>query len=80
MNEREQTDCLSLLFPDRKILRIGEIAAKLDCTEQHVHDLIEEGKLGWVDITGANNLSNRAARRVTVEQWEKFLKERVHSV
>jgi hypothetical protein len=77
MSADNQLEFESLAFPkDRKMLRVAEIAAKLDCTEEHIHNLIDEGQIGGYDISGRNNLTDRSCRRVPVEAWEKFLKER----
>jgi excisionase family DNA binding protein len=42
-----------LLFPDRVVLRVAECAAMLAVTEQHIIDLIEEGALVAVKVSGA---------------------------
>lgn len=67
----QQLDFGNLLF-DRKrtVLYVDEIADKLDCSKQHVLNLIESGKLGAI------NIGNEAAKfyRVPVAEWEKYLR------
>jgi excisionase family DNA binding protein len=49
----QQLDFPSLAFPkDRSVLMVGEVAARLRVSEQHIVDLIEEGKMAAVDIAG----------------------------
>jgi hypothetical protein len=48
----QQLDFESLMFPDRKVLYVSEVAGKLRVTEQHVIDLIEEGALQGVNAGG----------------------------
>ena|SRR5579859_3379018 len=49
----QQLDFPSLAFPkDRTVLMVGEVALKWRVTEQHVIDLIVEGKLAAFDIAG----------------------------
>ena len=49
----QQLDFPSLAFPkDRSVLYVGEVALKLRVTDQHVIDLITEGKMAAVDIAG----------------------------
>jgi len=49
----EQLDFLSIAFPkDRKVLVVAEVALRWGISEQHVIDLLEEGKLQGFDITG----------------------------
>lgn len=43
----------SLAFPERSALGVGEIARKLDVTQQHVIDLIEEGALQAINVGSA---------------------------
>ncbi len=52
----QQMDFPSLGWPkDRTVLMVGEVAAKLRVTDQHVIDLIAEGKIAAVDIAGRQN-------------------------
>jgi hypothetical protein len=52
----EQLDFASLAFPaDRRVLTVGEVAPVWRCTEQHVIDLLEEGKLAGFDIAGRHD-------------------------
>ncbi len=76
MNADGQLEFPSLAFPrDRRMLYVFEIATKLGCSVQHVLDLIEEGKLVAIDISGAGNLSERRTLRIPVEAWEKYIAE-----
>ena len=76
-NADDQLEFLSLAFPkDRKTLRAEEVAARLDCTVQHVLDLIEAGDLTAINIAGGDNKTDRRYVRIPVEAWQKFLKQR----
>lgn len=49
----QQLDFASLAFDkDRTVLYVGEVAAKWRVSEQHVIDLLEEGKLNGFDVAG----------------------------
>ena len=67
----EQLTFPSLSFPGRKTLYVSEVADRLGCTDQHIMDLIEEGKLQAVNIGGAT----RKFWRIPVEAYELFLRE-----
>ena len=71
-NEPEQFDFERLLFPGRKMLYVGEVAERLQVDEQHVRDLIEEGKLHAIDAGGGG----RKFWRIPVTSWERFMKAR----
>ena len=43
---------LSADLAGRTVLRVGELAKRLSCTDQHVLNLLEEGRLAGVDIAG----------------------------
>ena len=63
----------SIMFPaDRKILTVAEVAARLEVTEQHIHDLIAEGQLQAVDVGGGGKKYWRIPR----EAYDKFLADR----
>lgn len=63
----------SIMFPaERKVLAVAEVAARLDVTEQHIHDLIDEGKLQAIDVGGGSKRFWRIPR----EAYEKFLADR----
>ena len=69
----QQLDFGNLLFDQkRKSLYVSEVAEGLEMTEQHVRDLIEEGKLGAVNIGNGS----RKFWRIPVAEYEKFLKQR----
>lgn len=66
----------NLLFPEgRTVLYVDEIACKLDCSKQHVLNLIDSGELGAINIGTAS----AKFYRVPVVEWEKFLRNR-HSL
>lgn len=67
----------SLEFPGRTSLYAHEVAERLGCTTQHVVDLIAEGALSAIDITGRGNSSDRRALRIPVEAYRDFVAARV---
>lgn len=71
IEQPQQLDFGNLLF-DRKrtVLYLDEIAEKLDCSKQHVINLIDEGKLGAINI----GTSTARFYKVPVAEWEKFLR------
>jgi hypothetical protein len=49
----EQLCFPSIAFPkERKVLVVAEVAAQWEISEQHVIDLLEDGKLDGFDISG----------------------------
>lgn len=74
IDQPQQLDFGSLLF-DRKrnVLYVSEIAEKLDVTERHVINLIEEGKLRAINV-GGENVSGRKFYRIPVDWWMEYLK------
>lgn len=76
-NADDQLEFPSLAFPkDRKALYAWECAAKLTCDVGHIYDLIDEGVIKAIDISGKGNLSDRRCVRIPIEAWDKFIKER----
>lgn len=71
--EPEQMDFNGLLFPGRKVLYVSEVAGRLQVSERHVIDLIEEGKLRALNV-GGDNASGRKFYRIPVEAYEAYLK------
>lgn len=66
-------DFASLAFAkDRQVLYVFEVAQKLRCTQQHVLDLIEEGKLQAVNIAGKD--ARRVCYRIPVEAWTAYVR------
>lgn len=64
----------SLRFdPSRTVLYVFEVAARLRVTEQHVVDLIEEGKLRAVNIAG-ENASGRKYYRIPPEAFDAYVR------
>ena len=76
MNDAAQFEFPSLDFPGRTALYPFECALRLGCAVDHIYDLITEGQIGAVDISGRNNLSDRRCLRIPVEAWKKFIRER----
>jgi fibrillarin-like rRNA methylase len=71
----EQLDFPSLKFPPgRTVLYLFEVAEKLGITEQHVADLIAEGKLQAINIAG-KNCTARQFYRVPVEAYEAYIRQ-----
>lgn len=70
MTDAPQLNFDSLMFgPERRVLVVAEVAAKLRITEQHVIDLIDEGKIQAVNIGG----NGRKYWRIPVEAYNAFL-------
>lgn len=64
----------SLQFPpNKKVLRVSEIAEKLDVSEQHVLDLIDAGKLRAFDVSSGGK-GSRHAYRIPVEAYQEYLR------
>ena len=61
----------ALLFAGRTTLYVSEVAEKLRITEQHVRNLIDEGKLLAINV-GTNE---RKFWRIPVEEYDRFLKK-----
>jgi len=59
-------------FPkDRKVLFVSEVATRLGVTDQHIIDLIDEGKLQAVNIGG----HTRKFWRIPIEAYQAFLQQ-----
>lgn len=53
---QEQLIFPSIAFPeDRRVLTVAEVAPRWRCSEQHIIDLLEEGKLAGFDIAGRHD-------------------------
>ncbi len=64
----------SIMFPaERRTLTVAEVAQRLHCTERHVIDLIDEGKIQAVNIGGG---SARKLYRIPREGYQAFLNDR----
>lgn len=75
--ECDQLEFPSLMFPrERKILAVAEVAMKLDVSERHVIDLIQEGKLRALNV-GGDHASGRHCYRIPVEAYEAFIRAAV---
>ena len=73
IDQPQQLTFGSLLFPGRTVLYVSEVAEKLDISERHVIDLIEEGKLRAINVGGANT-SGRKFYRIPIEAYEAYLR------
>jgi excisionase family DNA binding protein len=62
-----------LTFLGRSVLYVHEVAEKLRCSQQHVYDLIDEGRLPAIDLTGAGNLSARRSLRIPAAGFRMWL-------
>lgn len=60
----------SLDFPGRTTLSVKEVAEKLGCSERHINDLIDEGKLGCINLSPSGL---RAFRRIPIEAYRDFI-------
>jgi excisionase family DNA binding protein len=80
LSRPEQTkvkpDFPGLDFPGRTTLYPRECAARLGCHVDHIYDLIEEGQLKAIDISGGNNASARRCARIPIEAWREFITKR----
>lgn len=73
MTIADQLSFDSIMFPsDRKVLTVAEVASRLDVTEQHVIDLIEEGQIQAINIGGGA----KRFWRIPKEGYEQFLRAR----
>ena len=69
----QQMNFGNLLFPrERTVLYVSEVAEKLEVTDQHVIDLIEEGQLNAINVGGGL----RKFFRIPVHEYEAFLRRR----
>lgn len=60
----------SLDFVDRATLSVCEVAEKLGCSQRHVHDLIDEGAIGCINLSPGGQ---RTFRRIPVESYRDFI-------
>jgi len=74
--EIKQLEFPSLDFPGRTAMYPFECANKIGCHVDHIHDLVTEGQLKAVDISGRNNLSERRTLRIPLEAWQEFIRAR----
>lgn len=60
----------SLDFPERFTLRVGEVAARLGVSEQHILNLIDEGQFGSLNLA-----PDRARKliRIPIETYRDFI-------
>jgi excisionase family DNA binding protein len=58
-----------LSFPGRKVLCVLEVAERLGVTDRHIVSLIEEGRLGAINVGGGS----RNFWRIPAAEFERFL-------
>lgn len=63
-------------FPGRSMLMTSEVAKALAIAERHVIDLINEGLLDAVEITGKGNKSSREHWRIPVSAYDDYIRRR----
>lgn len=66
----------SLDFPGRQVLHPFELATRLGCSSRHIHDLIVDGQLRAIDVSGRGASSGRKYIRIPIESWRQFLRNR----
>lgn len=67
----------SLRFENRrKALKVSEVATMLAISERHIVDLIDEGKLRAIDLSGQNP-GCRRHYRIPVEFYERYVRENI---
>lgn len=71
MAEQLQFPFSSLDFPGRMSLRVEEVAQKLGVTAKHITDLIIEGKLRALDVSGLG--ASRACYRIPIECYRDYV-------
>jgi hypothetical protein len=62
-----------LTFPGRSVLYVHEVADKLRCCQQHILDLIDEGRLPAIEMTGSGNKTARRSLRIPAAGFRLFL-------
>jgi len=63
------------LWPGRTVLYVREVAQALHVTEQHVINLITEGRLRAVNIANGLKKTRREHWRIPVTAWDLFIQE-----
>ena len=66
----------SLDFPGRHVVSALEIADRVGCTTKHIFNLILEGHLRAINISGRKS-PDRQTVRIPIESWRQFLHERM---
>jgi excisionase family DNA binding protein len=69
---RKQLDLAELKAQGRKVLYTHEAADLLAVAKRHVDDLIEEGKIGAIDVGNGT----RKCYRIPVGEFERFITAR----
>jgi hypothetical protein len=64
------------LFPGRSSLYVAEVANALEIDEKHVVDLINEGLIDAVEVTGKGNKSSRQHWRIPVSAYDDYVRRR----
>ncbi len=64
----------ALMFPpERRMLYPNEIAQKLRCHIRHIRNLIDEGRLRAINISGDTPKARRQLR-IPIEAWEQYVR------
>lgn len=64
------------LFPGRSSLYVQEVAKALEIDAKHVVDLINEGLLDAIEVTGRGNKSSREHWRIPVSAYDAYVRRR----
>lgn len=63
------------LWEGRAVLSVREVAGALHVTEQHVVNLITEGRLKAVNVGNGPGKNPRASWRIPVSAWDAYIRE-----
>lgn len=63
-------------FPGRSMLGVPEVAKALAIDEKHLIDLITEGLIDAVEVTGKGNKSSREHWRIPVSAYDDYIRRR----
>jgi hypothetical protein len=77
MPEQSQSLPASLEFKGRTVLYVHEVAKALGITEQHVGNLVDDGQLAALNLSGIGNKSRRRCLRIPIESYRQFVAKRL---
>lgn len=63
----------SLDFPGRTTLMVHEIASRVGVTTRHIIDLVDEGRITAINLSGGANKSDRRCLRIPLESYRDFI-------
>jgi len=69
------------LFPKHSVLQVRQVAEALSVTKQHIINLIEEGHIRAVDVSGGGIDRKKTPRRnyrIPASEYDAFIKKRHH--